>query len=328
MNLLGIDIGGTKTSVCVGNEHGEIRAADRISSRTSGTLDAYFFALAELCRKVLRNASLAATDIAAVGISAPGPMDVKRGILIAPPNNPGWRDVPIVQKVRDMLERPVYFNNDANACAVAEFVFGGHGVQNLVYLTCSTGIGGGIIANGRLIQGATDTGGEVGHQIIDVNGPVCGCGMRGCLEAYVGGRNVADRLREKIRAGKISTSILDKAGGDYEKIDVKFLAQAAREGDSFAVKEWEEFVERMAQGIGNLIMILNPDLIILGTIAIYEGDFLMKPLHEKLAKYTWKWPREACRIIPSRLGSKIGDLGALAVAVAGMQEAPATAAAR
>ena len=320
MNLLGIDIGGTKTAVCVGNEKGEIAASQRISMRGREPFEAYAQRLAELCPAVLREAGLAAQEVEAVGISAPGPMDLKRGILIAPPNNPGWRDVPIVATVAKALSRPVYFNNDANACALAEMYFGSHkGKRNLVYLTFSTGMGGGIIVNGELVQGATDTGGEVGHQVLDPNGPVCGCGQRGCWEAYVGGRMVAERLKARLRDGRVKTRILEMAGGDVEKITMRLLEDAVREKDPVALEEWDQLLERLAQGLGNLIMVLNPDVVVLGTVAIHARDLVMPPLHEKLKKYAWKWPLAACEVVPSALGGKIGDLAALAVAITGLK---------
>jgi glucokinase len=319
VNLLGIDIGGTKTSVCVGNIQGDIRFAKRMSSATGGSMEEYRRQLTELCYGVMEKAGVKPGQLDAVGISAPGPLDVKRGVLIAPPNNPGWRDVPIVAMVQKSIGVPVYFNNDANACALAEELFGEYrGVRNLVYLTFSTGIGGGIIANGELIQGATDTGGEVGHHIFDPSGPLCGCGNRGCWEAYVGGRNVAERLKVQIRDGNIRTSIVEKAGG-IDQIDMRALEMAAREGDRFAMAEWDQFTERVAQGVGNLIMILNPDVILLGTIAVHAGEFAMAPIRDKLPKYVWEWPLKACKVVPSSLGTRIGDLSALAVAVTGLR---------
>ena len=322
MNLLGIDIGGTKTAVCIGGERGEIKASRRLAMRAHEPFEAYVVRLAELCRAVLEEARLAAGEVAAAGISAPGPMDLKKGILIAPPNNPGWRDAPIVAAVEQALGRPVFFNNDANACALAEMYFGSHkGRRNLVYLTFSTGMGGGIIVNGELVQGATDTGGEVGHQVLDPNGPVCGCGQRGCWEAYVGGRMVAERLKDRLRDGTVKSSILAKAGGDLEKITMRTLELAVRENDPVALAEWDRLLERLAQGIGNLIMVLNPDVVVLGTIAIHAPDLVMPPLHEKLKKYTWKWPLAACEVVPSALGGKIGDLAALAVALTGLKGA-------
>jgi glucokinase len=325
MNFIGIDIGGTKTAVCTGDENGHIAASERIPTDSKEPMDLYYERLASLCNGVLNRASLSPADITAVGISAPGPLDVKKGILIAPPNNPGWHNVPIVEAMSERLQKPVFLNHDAKSCALAEFYFGGHGVQNLLYLTCSTGMGGGIIANGRIVQGITDAGGEVGHHVIQRDGLPCGCGKRGCWEAYVGGWNVANQVREKIRSGRIPTAILQKAGGDPDRIDFKTITDAAREDDPFAVEVCEEFTDRMAQGIGNLIMILNPELVVLGTFAIREGEFLMKPLREKLGRYVWKWPLEACRITPSRLGSRIGDLAALAVAIAAVRGNAASA---
>lgn len=320
MNLMGIDIGGTKTAVCIGNERGEILASRRMPS-ASDTIEHYRKQLIELCHDKIAKAGLKPEQIDAIGISAPGPLDCKRGVLIAPPNNVGWRNVPIVEMVQKSFKAPVFCNNDANACALAEVHFGEYrGTKNLVYLTFSTGMGGGIIVNGQLIQGSTDTGGEVGHHTLDPNGPLCGCGQRGCWEAYVGGRNVAEQLKARIRDGNVTTTMVEKAGG-LDKIDVRAFEAAAREGDRFAMAEWDLFTDRLAQGIGNLIMILNPDVIVLGTIAIHTGEFVMGPIRDKLPKYTWEWPLKACKVVPSSLGGKIGDLAALAVAVTGLKHA-------
>ena len=319
MNLLGIDIGGTKTAVCVGNERGEIVASMRVPTTSEG-VEVYRQQLVQLCREVVAKAGLTPDALSAVGISAPGPLDCKRGVMFAPPNNPGWKDVPIQAIVHEAVGVPVFVNNDANACALAELLFGEHrGVRNLVYLTFSTGMGGGIIVNGELVQGPTDTGGEVGHIVLDPQGPRCGCGQRGCWEAYVGGRSVAESLKARIVAGNIRTSMVSKAGG-IERINVQAFEAAAREGDPFAVAEWDAFTDRVAQGIGALIMVLNPDVVILGTIGIRAGDFVMNPIRERLAKYAWEWPRRACRVVASSLGDRIGDLSALAVAITGVNQ--------
>jgi glucokinase len=316
MNLLGIDIGGTKTSVCVGTEEGTIVASQRMQTGPGDSLDVYFGQLKALADATIVEAGLSAADIEMVGISAPGPLNARKGILIAPPNNPGWKDVPVVAKVSEMFDAPVRLENDANAAALAEYRFGEfRGVQDLVYLTFSTGMGAGIIANGRLLRGASDMGGEVGHHCVEPDGETCGCGKPGCFEAYVGGRTVAERLKAKIRAENITTAIVDKAGGDIDSVDHKAFADAAREGDPFAVAEWDDFTERLAQGISNVIMILNPQAVVLGTIAVYEGDFVLRPLRQKLPKYTWKWALDACTINASALGKSIGDLGAIAVAL-------------
>jgi len=322
MALLGIDIGGTKTAVCVGTAEGRILAFRRMASLSGDYLDDYFRELGDLCRLVLSAAELdQANPLEAVGISAPGPLDCTRGVLLAPPNNPGWTEVPVVERLAPLFDAPLFMNNDANALALAELHFGGHqGVRNLVYLTASTGMGAGIIVNGALLQGVTDHGGEVGHQVLDPGGPECPCGKRGCWEVYVGGKSMADRVRAEILDRKIETRIIDEAGGSPYDIAHQHIAAAAKAGDAYALEKWGEFTDRLAQGVGNLIQVLNPELIVLGTMAIHEGDFLMGPLREKLPRYTWKWPLEACTIAPSALGKRAGELSGLAVARAGLED--------
>jgi glucokinase len=318
MNLMGIDIGGTKTSVCVGTASGEIKASRRMATSLA-SLEVYRKDLIALCHDVLEKAGVVPEKLDAIGISAPGPLDCKRGVLIAPPNNPGWLEVPIQAMIQKAFAAPVYINNDANACALAEMIFGAYrGCKNLVYLTFSTGMGGGIIVNGQLVQGATDTGGEVGHMVLEPNGRPCGCGQRGCWEAYVGGRLVAEHLKEEIRSGGVHTSIVEKAGS-IDGINMQALEAAAREGDRFALAEWDVLTDRVAQGIGVLVMVLNPDVVILGTIGIHAGEFVMAPIRDKLPKYTWKWPLERCSVVASSLGGKIGDLAALSVAIIGVK---------
>jgi glucokinase len=208
MNLLGIDIGGTKTSVCIGNDRGDILATDRIDSRRPSFSD-YQRDLGGLCTRMLEKARIKRSDLKAAGISAPGPMDARKGLLIKAPYNPILHNCPITKVVGEMLGVPTFLNNDGNAAALAEYSFGQfRGTPDMIYLTFSTGMGGGIISNGKLVQGVTDVGGEVGHHIIDATGPLCGCGNRGCWEAYVGGQRVAERVQEKIRSENIKTAIL------------------------------------------------------------------------------------------------------------------------
>ncbi len=319
MNLIGIDVGGTKTSICLGTETGELIGSERFPSTEAATQEAYFARLKAGVLSVLRNGGVALENIDGVGISAPGPLDVKRGILIDPPNNPGWHNVPFVANVKSWLAAPVWMNHDGKASVLAEWHFGRFkGARHLIYLTFSTGMGAGIILNGQLVQGETDSAGEVGHHILDPQGPLCGCGMRGCWEAYVGGRNVALRLQDRIRTENIQTILTDLVGGEIDKISMVEFEKAARQGDVFAVAEWDAFTSRVAQGIGNLIMIFNPDAIVLGTIAIHAGDFVMDPIRQKIPRYTWDLPRQHCQVAPSILGRRIGDLGALAVAISGL----------
>ena len=246
-------------------------------------------------------------------------MSVRRGMMLAPPNMPGWVNVPVKKMVGDALGLPTYINNDANACVDAEFLFGScKGTPNMVYLTMSTGIGAGMIVNGEIVQGVSDMGGEVGHHVLDIHGPSCPCGQRGCFEIYCGGLNVANRLRERIAREKPLTAILDEAGGDPAKIDFKCLVAAVRKRDALALEAWDEYIERLAQGFGTIMMMVNPEVIILGTIAIHAGDLIIEPVRQRLHKYAWNHCTEPCRIIASALDTTIGDLSAIAVAVSGI----------
>jgi len=315
MDLLGIDIGGTKTSVCIGNRRGEILVSRRIPTRADEAAVTTIARILELARSVVSEAGLDGGRIRAVGLSTPGPVSVSRGLMLKPPNMPGWVNVPMLESFRKGLGRPTAMNNDANACALAEYLFGEcKGTRDLVYLTMSTGLGAGVIVNGQLLQGVSDTGGEIGHHVLDADGPPCPCGQRGCLELYCGGRNLALRLQEEIRRQAVRTRILDLAGGEIERIDFSHFLAAAREGDAFAVRRWEEYLERLAQGIGTVIMFYNPAVIVLGTIAIHAGEFLLAPLRERIRHYAWPAGVDACRLTASALGTRIGDLSALAVA--------------
>jgi glucokinase len=318
MNLLGVDIGGTKTSICVGDETGRIIASKRQPTRTEEGPEAWLPRTINQLHDVLREAGLHLADIDAVGIASPGPMSVSRGMMLAPPNMAGWVNVPVLKWIGEATGRPTYINNDANACAEAEFLFGADkGTAHLVYLTMSTGIGAGIIVNGQVLQGVSDMGGEVGHHVLDAEGPPCPCGQRGCFEIYCGGLNVANRLRERIVREKLRTAILDEAGGDAANIDFKCLVAAVRKKDALALEAWDEYLERLAQGMGTILMIANPEVVILGTIAIHAGDLIIGPVRERLKKYAWKEVVEPCRIEASSLEGRIGDLSALAVALAG-----------
>lgn len=320
VNLLGIDIGGTKTSVCVGDERGEIRVSRRIPTGTPDGPERCIARIVDLARSVLAEASLDAAQIEAVGVSSPGPVSLRQRIMLEPPNMRGWVNVPLVKMFSEAFHRPVFMNNDANACALAEYLFGSHrGAANLVYLTMSTGLGAGFVVDGKVIQGANDLAGEVGHHVLDISGPPCPCGQRGCWEIFCGGMNVANRLRERIAEQGIRTAILDRAGGDPAKVDFKAFTDAVRAGDAFAREAWDEYIERLAQGVGTVIQFMNPEVILMGTIAIHAGDLIFPPLHQLLPKYAWRYGRDACVIAASALGSRIGDLSALALAVDGLQ---------
>ncbi len=315
MNLLGIDIGGTKMALSIGNEKGEVLVDQRFPTDADDP-QATLECAAETGQELLVRAGLTAGQIDAVGISSPGPMCSRRRMILQTPNMKGWDHFKIGDFFEERFGRPTFMQNDANAAGLAEYLFGAQKGKDLLYLTMSTGIGAGIVANGEVLAGVNDLGGEAGHITLDLNGPLCGCGKHGCWEAYCGGKNFADQLRADIISFGVRTKILDEAGGDPEKIGMKEICAAVRAGDEYAAGKWEVFIEKMAHAVGILIQILNPEAIVMGTIAVHDGDLFLPQMKERLVKYAWKGGTDVCQIEPSVL-KNIGELSALAVALDG-----------
>ncbi|MDD2237417.1 MAG: ROK family protein, partial [Kiritimatiellae bacterium] len=314
--ILGIDIGGTKTGVCLAHPDGTILHERRMPSLPGAGPEDWLSRCRTLIIQLLDTAGLALNELAITGISAPGPLSTRTGALLNAPNMTGWEEVPVVSMFQRFIPGPIVMNNDANAAALAEWMYGSYsGADGLIYLTMSTGLGAGIIANGRLLQGVCDTAGEVGYHVLDLNGPESPCGHRGSFEAFCGGKNVADQLRVRIAQEGRTTRILEHAGGDLTRLDFRCLAEAVREGDDEALRIWEGYVLRLGQGIGNLIMILNPEVVLLGTIGIHASDILLEPLRAVLPRFVLKPALEACTIAPSSLGGRIGNMAAVALAV-------------
>ena len=316
MALIGIDIGGTKILVCVGDHTGKIFASERILTRPLGGASKGLPAIAALIRKLLTKTKIQESEVEAIGISAPGPVSVKKGMMLTPPNLPDWHNTMLTEYFEKEFHKPTLMNNDANAAALAEYDFGGsQKTPNLVYLTCSTGMGGGAIVDGKLVQGVSDVAAEVGHFVLDINGPQCPCGQRGCFEEYCGGAALARKMQKDIREKSINTKIIDLAEGKVEKVDAACLVNAIKEEDPYALTVWSEFCLRLAQGIGCVLMNYNPEALILGTIAIHAGDYLLNPVKEHLPNFAWPPNVLSCRIEASKIGDEISELSGIALAI-------------
>ena len=209
--------------------------------------------------------------------------------------------------------------NDANASALAEYRFGGgRGYNAVLYMTMSTGIGGGIVLDGQIYHGANDSAGEVGHQILLPDGPLCGCGKRGCLEALCSGPAIARRSQAAIRkqpVNKKASTMLSLTNGRIENVKSEHVLEAARAGDTLALELVSETAYYMGWGIANLVNVLNPDIVLLGTIAIAAGDLLLDPIRETVSKFAMARPAAAVEIKPAQLGDTLGDLAAVALVV-------------
>ncbi len=315
---LGFDIGGTKIGMGFVSENGKFIAGDKFENINTKPEDVLPLLVSKV-KNIAAEKNINLADIPSFGISAPGPADIPNGILTSPPNNPYWRNVPILKYLQDNLQLKGFFENDANAAAIAEGYFGaGKNSKDYIYLTMSTGIGAGIVTNGTLVQGAGFFGGEFGHTILYRNGRQCNCGLKGCYEAYCGGRAVADDLRRKL-ADK-PDSLIMRLAGTPDKIEMKTLVQAVRENDSFALAYWDEMMQNHAQALGTLINIFNPSKIILGTFAWASGDLFFAPLKKYIVDYAWKEMLEQCDIVPSALRHDIGYYAGAAVALYNMEK--------
>lgn len=316
--VLGIDVGGTKVAFAVGNGRGDVRAERRRPTDPSGRPEDDVARLAADARALLREADLDLPEIACVGVSVPGPMDPVTGVVHRPPNLAGWDEVPVQAWLERELGRPVRIENDANAAALAEARFGaGQGRDHVVYLTMSTGVGGGLVLGGRLHRGHAAAAGEVGHVPVEWGGEPCACGMRGCLEAYVGGAAWARRLRRVAPA----TGRVVALAGSRDALTPEHVVAAAREGDAFALTEMARFNDYLARGIVGLVFTLAPDVVVLGTIPTAAGDALcLDPVREQVRRHVWPVFHEGLEIRPAALGPRLGTYAGLCAALEGVDE--------
>jgi glucokinase len=316
--LVGIDIGGTKIATSVGDGAGRVIARTRRPSERSGDPRLDVAAIAAEARRLVEASGHRLTDVAAIGVSAPGPLDPSGTRLVAPPNLAGWDDVPLAAWLGEALGAPVFLENDANAAAVAEWRFGaGRGFEDVVYLTMSTGVGAGLILGGRLHRGAGRGAGEVGHMRVswESDAEPCGCGRRGCLEAYVGGAAWTRRLRQ---VAPEASDVASRAGG-VSRITPEHVVVSARAGDAFACSEMERFNRYLARGIVNVGFVLAPQLVVLGTIAVAAGEALcLSPLRRLVSRDLWRVLDESLELRLAELGEELPDRAGLVVALEGL----------
>ncbi len=309
--VVGVDLGGTKILTALVDLDG--RVAGRVREATPHTgPDAVVDVIVGTVRRVLEDAHVDAGAIRGIGVGAPGPADPASGIVFEPPNLPGWHDVPLAARLTSRLAVTTYVENDANAAAVGERWAGaGKGVDDLIYMTISTGIGGGLIFNGRLYHGVSGTAGEVGHMVIDPNGPRCPCGRMGCLEALASGTSIARDARAAVASGR-STTLSTLAPEALTAADV---ARAARDGDPLARELFARAARYVGIGVANLVNLLNPAMVVIGGGVAKAGDLLFAPVRRIVLEEAFQRPGAAVQITPAALGDDAGAVGAAAVAI-------------
>jgi glucokinase len=312
---LGIDLGGTKILTAVVDEQGKMLSRDHSITPAKEGQQAVVRSILESASRALDQAQIAASDLTAIGIGAPGLSNLETGILFTSPNLPGWKDVPLRDIIENELGSKAFLINDANAAAVGELYLGaGRGARNLIYITVSTGVGGGIIIDGKIYTGSIGIAGELGHMVIDDEGPACNCGNRGCWETLASGTALAREARHRINEGT-ATSILKYADGNIEKINAEAIHEAAQAGDKLAKELIGQTAYYLGVGMANLINIFNPEVIVIGGGLSNMGDMLLKPAFEEAGGRAFKQSYQAVRFARAELGRDSGVRGAAAFAL-------------
>ncbi|HEY4543952.1 MAG TPA: ROK family protein [Tissierellaceae bacterium] len=315
MNILGLDIGGTKCAVLLAKEENEdITFLDRYEIKTEGPWEYVIDKLLDKGMVMVDNNNIKKEDLV-IGISCGGPLDSKRGVIMSPPNLPGWDDVYIVDYIYRKTNIKAKLKNDADACALAEWKYGaGKGYENLVFLTFGTGLGAGLILNNALYTGANNMAGEVGHIRLEDDGPV-GYGKRGSFEGFCSGGGIAQLAKEKARELKEQGKNASFVKDNIDDITTKDVALAAKSGYTDAIEVFELSGKYFGRGLSIIIDILNPEIIIAGSIFKRSGKFLEKTMYEEIEKEALIHSRKNVKIVPAKLGEEIGDYGAVVAAL-------------
>ena len=314
--IAGVDIGGTKTAVSIA----------RIDDDEATILTKERFATDENSHKVMEQvvdtlealqAAIQPEQVSAIGISCGGPLDSRAGLILSPPNLPNWDRVDVVSPLAERFGVPVLLQNDANACALAEWQWGaGRGCENMIFLTFGTGMGAGIILDGKLYSGTNDMAGEVGHMRLAEDGPV-GYGKAGSFEGFCSGGGIAQLARSMselaLRTGETPTFYSADEG--FESITAESVGKAAQAGDPLALQIYRVVGERLGQGLAVLVDVLNPQRIVIGSIYGRQQTLLEPIMRAVLEKEALPLSLQVCQIVPAGLGEKVGDYAALSVAM-------------
>jgi glucokinase len=325
---LGVDIGGTKVAAGVVDSEGNILFQTRVAMAARGSAAEGLRAVKSAIEGVFSAHPEARSSLTGIGICAPGPLDPVTGVILNPPNVPCWRNFPLSAEVQRITGVSARLDNDGNAAALAEAIWGaGVGYRNVFYATLGTGIGAGIIFDGRIYHGRTGSAAEGGHMTIDYNGPQCGCGKRGCIEALCSGPAIARRARERLAAlpqagsmalesPRIESKMLALAAGNVDAVNAEIVAEAFRQGDPLAASVLQETADFLAIWAGNIIDLLEPDVFIFGGgLAPLMSEFLGR-IQEQLPKWC---ENQRCTEIPmvvAKYGADAGIAGAAALCLA------------
>ncbi|MDB4768911.1 ROK family protein [Saprospiraceae bacterium] len=316
--FLGIDIGGTKCAVIAGMENMEILDRIQFLTETDKGAENTIINILDKVKSLIER--LNDYNLVAIGITCGGPLDSKTGLIMSPPNLPGWDKIPITKLIEDNFDVPVFLQNDANACALAEWRFGaGKGTNNMIFLTFGTGLGAGLILDGRLYAGTNDLAGEVGHIRLAEDGPL-GYDKKGSFEGFCSGAGIARLakkiIRKKMNKGKKISFIENE--NELQKLTTEKLAEAAINGDKTAIKIFKKSGKYLGIGLSILIDIINPERIVIGSVFARNPQLFEAACSSVIEKEALKLAAAVCEIVPAALGDKVGDYASLSVAINGI----------
>lgn len=313
--VLAIDLGGTKIVAAIISSSARVVAKEYHLTLAGEGPQAVTNRLLSAIDHLLSKSNISLSKLDSISVAAAGAIDSDRGLVTSSPNLPGWSDVPLRDMVSKRFGVSTFLLNDASAAALGEHRLGaGRGVNNLVYLTVSTGIGGGIIIGGKLYLGTAGSAGEIGHMVIDVNGPECYCGNFGCLEVMASGTAIAREAIQRLRDGG-SSILSDMVAAKIENITAREVGLAAQNGDRLASEVILRAATYLGAGVVNIVNIFNPEVIVIGGSVAKMGDILLNPVRELVSERAFKLAAQAVRIVPTRLGDDAGVVGAAVFAL-------------
>jgi glucokinase len=313
---IGVDLGGTTTRVIIGDARARTLGKVSFDTDHKGGPAAVLARIADGVGLLCRERDIGPSEVAAVGVSCGGPLDSAAGVVLGPPNLPGWDEVPITAELSRLTGRPTWLENDANAGAVAEWKYGaGRGTRSMVFITAGTGFGAGLILGGRLYSGANDMAGEIGHVRLEAYGP-WGYGKTGTVDALCGGAGMAQVAREMMdtarRAGRQSLLLMTRPGRPVTARDV---GEAAVAGDGLALEVVRRVGDYWGQALAVLVDVVNPERVVIGSLAVRLGDLILGPAREALRREALPRGAAVCDVVPAELGERLGDVAALCVAM-------------
>ena len=307
---LGADLGGTRLKVGLFRENGTVVKEENVAAQVDRGVDHVLHRMVTVFENIIRVAGNG-MPVEGVGLGIAGLIDGWNGIVREAPNLPGWRDIPVKHYLENRLQIPVIMDNDANVAALAEFCFGaGQGVNSMMMVTLGTGVGGGLIFGGEIYRGEGGLAGEFGHTVVDLDGPPCHCGNKGCIESFIGNYAILQRFFHELDQGGSST--LEST--PREKISVETISQAGNQGDSLARRVFTDAGRALGVGFANIVNLLNIKRFVVGGGVAKAGKMILDPAREMMRKTAFKASLERVDVVPAKLGDRAGMVGAARLA--------------